>query len=163
EEWREQEPAADGEREPSARTAPPGSFDPEDEDARTELSRHLRPSVFPAGRDQLLGEARENCAPEAVLALLARLPDGREFGTVYARPHKTGVAGRAVQMVAVPQLVGLTRDAALIQVGRAGLKPKIQVRTTGARDGLVVEQRPAQTEKVAHGSPVLILVDRAQA
>jgi hypothetical protein len=83
EEWREQEPAADGEREPSARTSPPGSFDPEDEDARTEISRHLRLSVFPADRDLLLREARESGAPDAVLAALERLPARQEFGTVY--------------------------------------------------------------------------------
>jgi len=82
-EYREQEGAADGEREPSARTSPPGSLDLGDPDARTELSRHLRLSIFPADRDRLLAEAGDNDAPQPVVALLGRLPEGREFGTVY--------------------------------------------------------------------------------
>jgi Protein of unknown function (DUF2795) len=51
--------------------------------ARRELSRHLRPSVFPAERDALLDEADENDAPEPVLELLHRLPGGERFETVY--------------------------------------------------------------------------------
>ena len=65
-EYREQEGAADGEREPSARTSPPGSLDLGDPDARTELSRHLRLSIFPADRDRLLAEAGDNDAPQPV-------------------------------------------------------------------------------------------------
>src|SRR3954447_15471680 len=46
EEFREKEGAADGEREPSARTVPPGELGPDATAARTELSRFLRLSVF---------------------------------------------------------------------------------------------------------------------
>lgn len=51
--------------------------------ARRELSRHLRPSVFPADRRKLLVEAEENDAPEDILELLRRLPTAGRFGTVY--------------------------------------------------------------------------------
>jgi hypothetical protein len=40
-------------------------------------------SAFPGDRDALLAEAEENDAPEAVLAALRQLPEGREFATVY--------------------------------------------------------------------------------
>jgi hypothetical protein len=99
EEWREQEGAADGEPEPSARIAGQGSLGPDNEAARAELSRHLRLSAFPGDRDALLAEAEENHAPEAVLAALHRLPADREFATVYAVWEALGgevehVAGR---------------------------------------------------------------------
>ena len=73
EEWRAQEGAADGEREPSARTRPAGP-DPDEVTERTDISRHLRLSTFPADREALLREAEENNAPEHVLADLRRLP-----------------------------------------------------------------------------------------
>ena len=83
EEWREQEGAADGEPEPSARVAAPGRLGPDNEAARAELSRHLRLSAFPGDREALLREAEANNAPEAVFAALRHLPEGRQFSTVY--------------------------------------------------------------------------------
>ena len=50
---------------------------------RRELSRHLRMSVFPARRAELVEEARQNDAPEWVLRLLGRLPADERFETVY--------------------------------------------------------------------------------
>jgi len=81
--WREQEGAADGEREPSSRTAGPDSLGPDGPSARAEISRHLRLSVFPADRDALLAEAEANDAPEPVLRALRQLPEGTSYATVY--------------------------------------------------------------------------------
>jgi Protein of unknown function (DUF2795) len=81
-EWREKEGAADGEREPSARTHS-GGINPDEAAQRTDLSRHLRLSVFPAARDELLEEADAANAPAHVLADLRRLPTGVTFGTVH--------------------------------------------------------------------------------
>ena len=39
-------------------------------------------SVFPADKDALIGEARENRAPDDIVATLRRLPAGARFGTV---------------------------------------------------------------------------------
>jgi anti-sigma B factor antagonist len=50
---------------------------------RRELSRHLRPSVFPAARAELVAEAEANDAADWVLRLLARLPEGERFGTAF--------------------------------------------------------------------------------
>jgi uncharacterized protein DUF2795 len=77
EEWREQEGAADDEREPSSRTADPQALGPDNQTARTELSRHLRLSAFPGDRDALLAEAETNDAPEPVLQALRRLPEAQ--------------------------------------------------------------------------------------
>jgi hypothetical protein len=83
EEWREQEGAADGEREPSSRTADPTALGPDGPSARAELSRHLRLSAFPGDREALLAEAEDNNAPEPVVAALRQLPEGTTFETVY--------------------------------------------------------------------------------
>jgi uncharacterized protein DUF2795 len=83
EEWREQEGAADDEREPSSRTADPNALGPDNETARAELSRHLRLSAFPGDRDALLAEAEANDARQAVLNALRQLPPDVEFATVY--------------------------------------------------------------------------------
>jgi hypothetical protein len=82
EEWREQEGAGDGEREPSARTRA-GGLNADDVAQRRDLSRHLRLSVFPAGCEALLEEAEANNAPAHVLADLRRLPPNQTFGTVH--------------------------------------------------------------------------------
>jgi Protein of unknown function (DUF2795) len=82
EEWREKEGAADGEREPSGRTRPQG-LEPDEVSERSAISRHLRLSAFPADRETLLREARDNKAPDHVLADLDRLPSGVTYGTVY--------------------------------------------------------------------------------
>lgn len=83
EEWREQEGAADDEREPSSRTGDPHALGPDDASARAELSRHLRRSTFPGDRDALAAEAERNHAPQAVRDALGRLPAGTTFSTVY--------------------------------------------------------------------------------
>ena len=83
EEYREQEGAGDGEREPSSRRAAPGALGPDAVAARSELSRHLGPSAFPADREGLLVEADANGSPDAVHDAMLRLPADREFGTAY--------------------------------------------------------------------------------
>jgi hypothetical protein len=58
-------------------------FDGDSVAARSQLSRVLRPSVFPADRYELFAEANEEGAPEAVLELLRSLPAGRQFANVH--------------------------------------------------------------------------------
>src|SRR4051794_9244853 len=82
-EWREHEPAGDEDPPVSAHTHVPGSLGGEPVEARRELSRHLRLSAFPAGREALLEEAVSQHAPPAVLATLRRLPEGTEYATVH--------------------------------------------------------------------------------
>jgi uncharacterized protein DUF2795 len=82
-EFRDKEGPADDERPVAARTAPPEQLGPDETAARTELSRFLRMTVFPAERENLLAEANENGAPEPIVAKLAALPAGRIFANVY--------------------------------------------------------------------------------
>ena len=81
-ESRLQEGPADGEPEPDARIAgdrPSKSpmLAAADVEMRSELARHLQPGRFPASRPEVLAMARELHAPDPVIELLNRLPDGR--------------------------------------------------------------------------------------
>ena len=80
---REKEGPADSDRDVDVRTAPPGALGSDPVEARRELSRHLRSSVFPAGRDDLLAEAEGQSAPRPVHDALRRLPADIEFRTVH--------------------------------------------------------------------------------
>jgi hypothetical protein len=89
-EWREPEPA--GEDQPAPGAVPhtdagqmggsPTGMTPEEREERSRLGRYLRRSAFPADRAALIAEARENQAPDTVVATLRGVPDGVEFQTV---------------------------------------------------------------------------------
>ena len=78
-EGREQEGPADGEPTPDARLVGgprqrDGQFPTDEElEARTDLARHLEPSIFPADRHALLASAERNHAPEWILDALGGL------------------------------------------------------------------------------------------
>jgi hypothetical protein len=81
-EAREQEGPADGEPTPDAllhgdRPSPnPDTLSHDEIEARSELARHLQPSVFPADRAGLIESARRMNASDDFIAQLERLPDG---------------------------------------------------------------------------------------
>jgi hypothetical protein len=77
EEEREQEGPADGEPVPDAVIRRPG----QDFELRSEIARHLVPSVFPASREEIILLARDEQAPADVVRWLERLPD-RRYETV---------------------------------------------------------------------------------
>ncbi len=80
-EEREHEAPGDGDYDTDAFTSDGLGATPVE--ARRELSRHLRPSAFPADREALLAEAVGQNAPEAVVSALGRLPGGTTFRTVH--------------------------------------------------------------------------------
>jgi hypothetical protein len=88
EEWREVEPAAEGD--PDVDTDPAGTLvggtpvgmTPDAVVARAELARWLVRADFPADRSGLVEAARDHRAPDAVVAELERLPDGESFERV---------------------------------------------------------------------------------
>ncbi|HEY0697117.1 MAG TPA: DUF2795 domain-containing protein [Micromonospora sp.] len=88
EEWHQAEPA--GEDQPEATAAPAGerrSGAPQgmtsaEVEQRSRLGRYISLSALPGDRDRLLGSARDNEAPDDILAALDRLPSGRQFRTV---------------------------------------------------------------------------------
>jgi hypothetical protein len=76
EEWRQMEPAAEGEPNPDGITTV------DDVELRSLLAVSLRPSAFPGDRARLLEVAAEEHAEDRVLEWLASLPEAREFDTV---------------------------------------------------------------------------------
>ena len=89
EEWRDPESPADGEPEVSAIPQPdpfgrsdiPLDLTPEEIEARSQFSRHLPRSAFPAGRDALVHAARAAHAPDDVIEQVRHLPADRTFPT----------------------------------------------------------------------------------
>ncbi|MEV6970235.1 DUF2795 domain-containing protein [Hamadaea sp. NPDC051192] len=84
EEWREAEPAGDGQPEPnwalegSIDVAEGDETDADRRDWRARLGSFLHKSDFPAGREDLVNTAQAENAPPEVLAALEKLPvDGR--------------------------------------------------------------------------------------
>jgi hypothetical protein len=81
-ESREQEGPADGEPTPDALltgdrpAADPDTLTHDEIEARTELGRHLQPSIFPADRAEIVSSARRMGASEDLVAQLSQLPDG---------------------------------------------------------------------------------------
>jgi hypothetical protein len=85
EEWREVEPVAEGD--PDITSDPSGTLvggvpvgmTEDAVVARAELARWLTRAPFPGTRDDLVEQARDNRAPDAVVAELERLPEGETF------------------------------------------------------------------------------------
>jgi hypothetical protein len=84
-EWREVEPAAEGDPDVDADPSgtlvggTPAGMTADAVVARSELARWLTRAPFPGARDDLVEAARDNRAPEAVVAELERLPEGETF------------------------------------------------------------------------------------
>lgn len=82
EEWNSPEPS--GEDQPDVDRAPsstltgglPDGLTPADVEQRSELATFLGKEVWPARREALLEKARDQSAPERVIDLVERLPDG---------------------------------------------------------------------------------------
>ncbi|MFD7917839.1 hypothetical protein ACFV3R_01165 [Streptomyces sp. NPDC059740] len=78
------EPEPEGEDQPRASLAPEGAvhgaappgMDAEDVELRSELARHLSRDVFPADRAGVRAGLAGNNAPDRLLALADRLPEG---------------------------------------------------------------------------------------
>jgi hypothetical protein len=88
EEWHDPEPA--GEDQPDATLVPegerrggaPAGMTAEEVEQRSQLGRYLPMSGLPSDADGLRRAAREQQAPDGILAMLDRLPDGDRYETV---------------------------------------------------------------------------------
>jgi hypothetical protein len=88
EEWREVEPSAEGD--PDIDADPGGTLvggtpvgmDADAVAARSELARWLDRADFPSTGPDLVEAARDHRAPDAVVAELAKLPDGETYERV---------------------------------------------------------------------------------
>jgi hypothetical protein len=88
EEWREPEPVAEDDPELARGPVPPrgdaSTREAEDEAFRFELARHLRRTVFPARRRELLRTMHEENAPDALIEAVSRLPRTGSYVNVQA-------------------------------------------------------------------------------
>ncbi|MGC5053020.1 DUF2795 domain-containing protein [Micromonospora sp. DT48] len=82
------EPAGEDQPEPTTapagelRSGSPQGMTSEDVEARSRLGRFITMKSLPGDRAALLANARENEAPDDVLAALERLPEGTRYQTV---------------------------------------------------------------------------------
>ncbi|MEV2241656.1 DUF2795 domain-containing protein [Micromonospora sp. NPDC049891] len=87
-EFRVPEPAGEDQPEPTTapagdlRSGSPQGMTSEDVEARSRLGRFITMSALPGDRAALLANARENEAPDDVVAALERLPEGTRYQTV---------------------------------------------------------------------------------
>jgi hypothetical protein len=77
EEWREAEPAAEGQ--PEASLIP--DIESEDEEL-SRFGRYIPRTALPGDREKLLTGARQMHAPDEILAMIERLRPGRTYATV---------------------------------------------------------------------------------
>src|SRR4051794_30690963 len=61
--------------------------------------------------------------------------------------------------VAVPRLIGLHEQAALVRLGQLGLRPKAVFRPTKQPKGVVVSQKPEEATELPRGGRVTIVID----
>lgn len=62
----------------------PSGMTPEDVIVRSDLARHLEPSIFPARRSALLGSLHRHQAPDGLMERVADLPSAQEYRNVQA-------------------------------------------------------------------------------
>jgi serine/threonine-protein kinase len=67
--------------------------------------------------------------------------------------------GPAAKRVAVPRLIGMTKDNALVRVAQAGLQPRVVYRPTAKPKNVVVSQKPQEATELAKGKTVTLVVD----
>ena len=65
----------------------------------------------------------------------------------------------AAAKVAVPRVVGLKEQEALVRLAQLGLRPKEVYKPTKQAKGLVVSQKPQEAKEVAKGTQVTIVID----
>lgn len=65
----------------------------------------------------------------------------------------------AVQKVAVPRLIGMSKDKALVRVAQLGFEPKVVYQPTKKPKDTVVSQKPQEATELAKGKTVTLVVD----
>jgi beta-lactam-binding protein with PASTA domain len=65
----------------------------------------------------------------------------------------------AAQKVAVPRLIGMTKDKALVRVAQLGFQPKVVYQPTKKPKDVVVSQKPQEATELAKGKTVTLVVD----
>jgi serine/threonine-protein kinase len=73
--------------------------------------------------------------------------------------HSTAPKRVVAAKVAVPRVIGLKEQPALMRLAQLGLRPKEVYRQTKQPKGVVVSQKPAEATEVKKGSQVRIVID----
>jgi len=71
-------------------------------------------------------------------------------------PTTTGLAAK----VAVPRLVGLKEQDALVRLGQVGLRPKEIYKPTSQPTDVVVSQKPQEAKEVKKGTQITLVIDQ---
>jgi beta-lactam-binding protein with PASTA domain len=74
-------------------------------------------------------------------------------------PATTATTPAVVTKVAVPRLVGLKEQKALLRLDRLGLRPKEVFRPSKKPKGVVISQKPQEAREVKKGSTVTLVID----
>ena len=88
EEFRQAEPAGEDQPEPTTapagelRTGAPQGMSSEDVEGRSRLGRFITMTALPGDREALIANARDNDAPDDIVAALEGLPPGTHYQTV---------------------------------------------------------------------------------
>ncbi|MGP3971837.1 DUF2795 domain-containing protein [Streptomyces sp. 6N223] len=94
EEWRDPEPSAEDDPELARGPVPPrgdaSTREAEDEAFRFELARHLRRTVYPARRRELLRVLQEENAPDPLIEAVRGLPPTDTYANVQAVAEALG-------------------------------------------------------------------------
>jgi beta-lactam-binding protein with PASTA domain len=110
------------------------------------------------GLGMLVGILLVALAAAAIVAawLITRDNDEKTTTTVVVttRPKST-----TTTRVAVPRLVGLKEQQALLRLGEVGLRPKEVFRPTKQPKNVVVSQKPQEATEVEKGSRVTLVID----
>jgi serine/threonine-protein kinase len=87
-----------------------------------------------------------------------------ESGTQAAKDSTVSITvSKGTEMVAVPDLAGLTQDAATQALAAAGLQTQVETESsTAVAEGSLISQTPAAGENVAKGSTVTITVAKQE-
>ncbi|MCX4473293.1 DUF2795 domain-containing protein [Micromonospora sp. NBC_01655] len=87
-EFRQPEPAGEDQPEPTTapagplRTGSPQGMSSSDVEGRSRLGRFITMTALPGDRDALVANARDNTAPDDIVAALEGLPPGTRYQTV---------------------------------------------------------------------------------
>lgn len=65
----------------------------------------------------------------------------------------------AVNKIAVPRLIGMAKDKALVRVAQLGFRPKVVYEPTKKPKNIVVSQKPQEATELAKGKTVTLVVD----
>jgi beta-lactam-binding protein with PASTA domain len=111
------------------------------------------------GLGLLLGVLVVGVAAAAVAAVWLLTRDSGKTSATTTAPTTTPGTVAAAQ-VAVPRLVGMKEQQALVRLGEVGLRSQEEFRPTQKPTNLVVAQTPREATTVKRGTRVTIVVDR---